>query len=39
VIFRSRYPDVVIPDHSLLEYVFGTASGHLDHTAVIDGPK
>ena len=39
VIFRSRYPDVAIPEHSLLEDVFGAAAAHIDYPAIIDGPS
>ncbi|MBX7120106.1 MAG: 4-coumarate--CoA ligase family protein [Gemmatimonadaceae bacterium] len=38
MIFRSRFPDVVIPPASLAEYVFEHAANHLDHDALIDGP-
>ena len=38
MIFRSRFPDVVIPDCSVTEYVFEHAAGFLDKPALIDGP-
>ena len=38
LIFRSRFPDVVIPDVSVTEYVFEHVAGHLDRPALIDGP-
>ncbi|MCE9601086.1 MAG: 4-coumarate--CoA ligase family protein [Gemmatimonadetes bacterium] len=36
VIHRSRFPDVVIPDVSLTEYVFEHVEGYLDRPALID---
>jgi acyl-CoA synthetase (AMP-forming)/AMP-acid ligase II len=39
VIFRSRFPDVVIPDVSVTEYVFEHVAAHLDRPALIDGPS
>lgn len=39
MIFRSRFPDVVVPGVSLTEYVFEHAAGHLDLPALIDGPS
>lgn len=39
MIFRSRFPDVSIPDVSLPEYVFEHAGGFLDRPALIDGPS
>ena len=38
MIHRSRFPDVVIPDVSLTEYVFEHVEGYLDRPALIDGP-
>ena len=39
MIFRSRFPDVAIPDVSLVEYVFEHAAQYADHPALIDGPS
>ena len=39
MIFRSRFPDVVIPDVSLADYVFQHVNGFLDLPALVDGPS
>ncbi len=39
MIFRSRFPDVVIPDVSLAEFVFEHVAGFIDRPALIDGPS
>ena len=38
MIFRSRFPDVAIPDVSLTEFVFEHVARFIDHPALIDGP-
>ena len=38
MIHRSRFPDVVIPDVSLTEYIFEHVADYLDQPALIDGP-
>lgn len=38
VVHRSRFPDVVIPDVSLTEYIFEHVADYLDHPALIEGP-
>jgi len=38
VIFRSRFPDVAIPDVSLSDYVLASASSYGSRPALIDGP-
>src|SRR5438270_373116 len=39
MIFRSRFPDVEIPEVSLAEFVIGKAAGYGDRPALIDGPS
>lgn len=39
MIFKSRFPDVVIPDMSLVDYVFAHAAAHQHRAALIDGPS
>jgi acyl-CoA synthetase (AMP-forming)/AMP-acid ligase II len=38
MIFRSRFPDVVIPEVGLAEFVIGRAAEFGDRPALIDGP-
>ena len=38
MIFRSRFPDLRIPDVSLTEYVFEHVAAFLDQAAMIEGP-
>lgn len=38
MIFRSRFPDVVIPEMPLHEYAMANLEGFLDHPAFIEGP-
>ena len=35
--FRSPYPDAVIPDVPLTDYVLGAADDHRDRPALVDG--
>ena len=39
MIFRSRFPDVAIPDVSLSDYVLSNARSYGDRPALIDGPS
>src|SRR5438445_12769875 len=39
MIFRSRFPDVEIPEMSLAEFVIGKAAEYGDRPALIDGPS
>ncbi|MBI1809300.1 MAG: 4-coumarate--CoA ligase family protein [Gemmatimonadetes bacterium] len=38
MIFRSRFPDVRVPDISLTDYVLEHVAAFRDHPALIDGP-
>ena len=38
MIFRSRFPDVVIPEVGLAEFVIGKSATFGDRPALIDGP-
>ncbi|MCX5767499.1 MAG: 4-coumarate--CoA ligase family protein [Gemmatimonadetes bacterium] len=38
MIFRSRFPDAVIPDVALTDYVFARVDEFRDYAALIDGP-
>ncbi|MEJ8855527.1 AMP-binding protein [Variovorax robiniae] len=38
MIFRSPWPDIEIPDHSVGDHVFADLAAHADKTAFIDGP-
>jgi acyl-CoA synthetase (AMP-forming)/AMP-acid ligase II len=38
MIFRSRFPDVVIPDAPLHEYALANVDAFLEHPAFIEGP-
>lgn len=38
MIFRSRFPDVEIPEIGLASFVMGKAAGYGDRPALIDGP-
>ena len=39
MIFRSRFPDVEIPEVGLAEFVIGKAAAYGDRPALIDGPS
>ena len=39
VIFRSRFPDVEIPEVGLAEFVIDKAAAYGDRPALIDGPS
>ncbi len=39
MIHKSPYPDIVIPDQNLFEYVFEPAAAYADKPALIDGPS